>query len=115
MKKFLSAAVAVAAVAVIGGTTAFAVGTEGFGYLIGRERSTSRNELYSEAETLPEEEQDGFLAENGIGEEPYSEEAAAGYSFVTGQANGSQYENDGEDTEGYSYLVGQKRGSSYQR
>ena len=48
-----------------------------YSYLAGQQRSTSRNDLYAQAEQLPEEERDDFLAENGIGETPYSEEAAA--------------------------------------
>ena len=111
MKKFVSIMAALLAVAVLGCVTVFAADSEAFGYLTGQQRSAARNSVYAEAETLPEDEQDAFLAENGIGETPYSEEAAAGYSFVTGQANGSLYETDGADKTGYSYLAGQDSSS----
>lgn len=90
----------------------------GYSYLTGQQNSTNRNDLYTQAEQLPEDEQDAFLAENGIGETPYSEEVAASYSFVTGQQRGSSYRQS-DDTEctqdmsGYSYLTGQERGASY--
>ena len=109
MKKVLSVAAVVLAVVILGCVTVFATDNESFSYLKGQQRSSERANLYSEAETLPEDEQDAFLEENGIGETPYSEEAAANYSFVTGQANGSQYETaDGENNADYSYLEGQK-------
>ena len=93
--------------------TAFAAESDAFSYLIGRQRGASRNELYAQAEELPEEEQDAFLAENSIDDTPYSEEAAASYSYVTGQQVGSQYEDDTEDKTGYSYTTGQEVGASY--
>ena len=113
MKKVLSAIALILALLVLGGITVFAA--DSFGYLDGQARSAERNELYAEAETLPEDEQDAFLAENGIGEEQYSEEAAADYSYVAGQQNGAQYEDDSEDKTGYAYLDGQARGASYRR
>ncbi len=119
MKKKSIVITAVAAVFVLsaGCSTAFAAEYDAFGYLIGRQRSASRNELYAQAEELPEEEQDAFLAENGIGETPYSEEAAAAYSYVGGQQRGASYrqgDDDGTwDMSGYSYQTGQQRGSSY--
>ena len=109
MKKVLSVAAVILAVAVLGGVTVFAAGNEAFSYLKGQQRSSERINLYAEAETLPEDEQDAFLEENGVGETLYSEDAAASYSFVTGQATGSQYETaDDENNADYSYLTGQK-------
>lgn len=108
MKKVLSTLAVVLAAAVLGGATVYAVDSEAFGYLLGQQRSSARTDLYSEAETLPEDEREEFLAENGVGEEPYSEEAAANYSYVAGQANGSRYEDDGEEKTGYSYALGQE-------
>lgn len=120
MKKFVSIMAALLAVAVLGCVTVFAADSEAFGYLTGQQRSAARNSVYAEAETLPEDEQDAFLAENGIGETPYSEEAAANYGYVAGQSRGSSYRqgDDSErtqDTSGYGYLTGQQRGSSYQK
>ena len=113
MKKVLSVLAVAAAIVVLGCVTVFAVDSEAFGYLAGRQRSTARADLYAGAETLPEDEREEFLAENGIGEEPYSEEAAANYSYVGGQAVGSQYEDDTEDKTGYSYVTGQENGAAY--
>ena len=113
MKKILSIGAAVSAVAILCCTTAFAVDGD-FGYLKGKSRSSARADLYAAAEQLPEEDQDEYLAANGIGEEPYSEEAAANYSYVAGQKNGSQFEDDDADKSGYSYLLGKERGASYQ-
>ena len=121
MKKKRIVIIAVAAVFVLsaGCMTAFAAESDAFSYLIGRQHSTSRNELYAQAEELPEEEQDAFLAENGIGETPYSEEAAASYSYVTGQQRGASYRQGGDDgtwdMSGYSYQAGQQRGASYHK
>ena len=112
MKKVLSVLAVAAAIVVLGCVTVFAVDSEAFGYLAGRQRSTARADLYAGAETLPEDEREEFLAENGIGEEPYSEEAAANYSYVGGQAVGSQYEDDTEDKTGYSYVTGQEISST---
>lgn len=86
-----------------------------YSYLIGQQNSTNRNNLYAQAEELPEDERDAFLAENGIGETPWSEEAAASYSYVTGQKRGALYEDDTEEKTGYSYLTGQQRGDSYHK
>ena len=112
MKKVLSVLAVAAAIVVLGCVTVFAVDSEAFGYLAGRQRSTAHADLYAGAETLPEDEREEFLAENGIGEEPYSEEAAANYSYVGGQAVGSQYEDDTEDKTGYSYVTGQESSST---
>ena len=112
MKKILAIGAVVLAVAVVCCTTAFAV-DGGFSYLTGKSRSAARSELYANAEQLPEDERDEYLASYGIAEEPYSEEAAAGYSYVTGQQNGSQYENADEDDDGdYAYLQGQSRSAA---
>ena len=122
MKKrtVLVSAVAAALVLSVGGVTAFAAETDAYSYLAGRQRSTARNDLYAQAEQLPEEERDAFLAENGIGETPWSEEAAKSYSYVAGRQRGAAYRqsDDAErtqDTSGYSYLTGQQRGASYQK
>ncbi len=99
---------------------ASAAESDAFSYLTGQQRSTARNELYAQAAQLPEEEQDAFLAENGIGETPWSEEAAASYSYVAGRQRGASYRQDDDadstqDMSGYSYLTGQQRGSSYHK
>ena len=91
-----------------------------YSYLTGQKRSTSRNDLYAQAEQLPEDERDAFLAENGIGETPWSDEAAESYSYVGGQQRDASYrQNDDadstQDMSGYSYLTGQQRGSSYHK
>ena len=91
-----------------------------YSYLTGRQNSANRNDLYAQAEELPEDERDAFLAENGIGETPWSEEAAASYSYVGGQQRGASYRQDddadaSQDMSGYSYLAGQQRGSSYHK
>ena len=119
MKKVLSVLAVAAAIVVLGCVTVFAVDSEAFGYLAGRQRSTARADLYAGAETRPEDERDEFLAENGIGEEPYSEEAAANYSYVAGQSRGASYRRSddserAQDFSGYSFVAGQQRGSSYQ-
>ena len=90
------------------------VETSNYSYISGQKRSKERNDLYAQAEQLPEDERDAFLAGKGIGETPYSEEAATAYGYVTGQKIGSSYrKDDTENKNGYSYLDGQKRGSSY--
>ena len=112
-KTIVTTAVVAALVLSVGCVTAFAAESDGFSYLTGRQRSTSRNELYAQAAELPEDEQDAFLAENGIADTPYSEEEAASYSYLTGQQVGSLYEDDTEDKTGYSYTTGQEIGASY--
>lgn len=141
-KTIISFALAAALILSAGGVTAFAAesgaksytaGQEtdaantsetedesGYSYLKGRQRSVSRNELYAQAEQLPEEERDAFLAEHGIADTPYSEEAAAAYSYVSGQKRGAAYRQDddtdgNQDMSGYSYLTGRQRGASYQK
>ena len=111
-------AVVMALVLSVGSVTVFAAGSAGFSYLTGRQRSTSRNDLYAQAAELPEEERSAFLAENGIADTPYSEDAAASYSYVGGQQRGASYRQgedaDGtQDMSGYSYVAGQQRGASY--
>lgn len=91
-----------------------------YSYQTGQQRSADRNDLYAQAEQLPEDEQDAFLAENGVGETPYSADAAESYSYVAGQQRGASYRqsDDGErtqDTSGYGYLTGQERGASCHR
>lgn len=129
MKKRLIVTSAIVAALTLssGCVTAYAAGTasdtaasSGYSYLQGRQRSVSRNEIYAQAELLPEEEREAFLAENGISETPYSAEAAASYGYVTGQRRGASYRqsDDSEGTQdmsGYSFHVGQARGSSYQQ
>ena len=112
-KTIVTTAVVAALVLSVGCVTAFAAESDAFSYLTGRQRSTSRNDLYAQAEELPEDEQDAFLEENGIADTPWSEEAAASYSYVIGQQVGSQYEDDTEDGRAYSYLTGQQVGASY--
>lgn len=111
-KKIIVSVVAVLALAV-GGVTAFAAESGAFSYLTGRQRSVARGELYAQAAEMPEDEQKAFLAENGIADTPYSEEAAASYSYVTGQQVGALFEDDTEDKTGYSYTTGQENGASH--
>ena len=119
-RTIVTTAVASALILSLCGMTAFAAGPDAYSYLAGQQRSAARNELYAQAAELPEEERDAFLAENGIGETPWSEEAAAAYSYVSGRQRGASY-RQGDDTEraqdtsGYSYLTGQQRGSSYHK
>lgn len=119
-KTIVMSTVAAAFILANGCMTACAAEADAPSYLAGQQSSAARNRLYAQAEQLPEEERDAFLAENGIGETPYSEEAAASYSYVAGQKRGSSYRqsDDAErtqDTSGYGYLIGQKRGASYQQ
>ena len=111
-KTIVLSAVVTALVLSVGCVTAFAAESDAFSYLTGRQRSTSRNDLYAQAEELPEDEQDAFLEENGIADTPWSEEAAASYSYVIGQQVGSQYEDDTEDGSAYSYLTGQQNSAN---
>ena len=119
-KRIVLPAVAAALALSFGCVTAFAAGDEGFSYLAGRQRSAARNELYAQAAELPEDERDAFLAENGVGETPWSEDAAASYSYLAGQQRGASFRqdedaDDARDTSGYSYLAGQQRGGSYHK
>lgn len=133
-KTIILSAVAAAFVLSVGCVSAFAAGSDteaadgpseakdesAYSYLTGRQNSTTRNNLYTQAEELPEDEQDAFLAENGVGETPWSEEAAASYSYVGGRQRGASYRQDddgdsAQDMSGYSYLTGQQRGSSYHK
>ncbi len=120
-KKTIVTNAVVAALALsVGCMTTFAAESDAFSYLSGRQRSTERNEAYAQAAELPEGEQNAFLLENGIADTPYSEEAAASYSYVTGQQRSSSYRQDDDadgtqDMSGYSYLTGQQRGASYHK
>lgn len=103
-----------------GASDSVAADQSGYSYLAGRQRSVSRNDLYAQAEQLPEDEQDAFLAKYGIGETPYSEEAVASYGYVTGQKRGASYSQSDDsgstqDTSGYSFRAGQMRGASYHK
>ena len=90
-KPIITAAVAAALTLSVGCVTAFAAEPDGYNYLTGQQNSTNRNDLYAQAELLPEEERDAFLAEHGIGETPWSEDAAASYSYVSGRQRGASY------------------------
>lgn len=127
-KTIVTTAVVAALVLSVGCVTAFAAESDApeaedgsaYSYLTGHQNSTTRNDLYAQAEELPEDEQDAFLAENGIGETPWSEEAAASYSYVGGQQRGASYRHGDDadstlDMSGYSYLTGQQRGASYHK
>ena len=124
-KTIVTTAVVTALVLSVGCMTAFAAESDAYSYLSGQQNSSARNDLYAQAQELPEDEQDAFLAENGIGETPWSEEAAASYSYVSGQRRGASYrqDDDGQDNDedstqdmsGYSYLIGQQRGASYHK
>ena len=119
-KTIALSAVAAALALSVGSVTAFAAEADAFSYFNGRQRSILRNELYAQAEKLPEDERDAFLAENGIGETPWSEEAAASYSYVSGKQKGASYRqgddaDSAQDMSGYSYRTGQKRGNSYHK
>ncbi|MGM9616936.1 hypothetical protein [Butyricicoccus sp.] len=118
MKKKLAAAVVVMGTLLsFGSVIAFA--TENKSYLTGQQRSQNRNEVYAQAETMEsEEEREAFLNEQGIGETEWSEEAAASYSYITGQQRGASFRTDDDsdtDRSSYSYVTGQQRGSSYQK
>ena len=122
MKKkiIVTTAIAAALVLSVGCMTVFAAESDTYSYLTGQENSTTRNALYAQAQELPEDEQDAFLAENGIGETPWSKEAAASYSYIKGQQRGASYRQDDDadstqDMSGYSYLTGQQRGASYHK
>ena len=131
-KMIVLSAVAVALVLSVGCVSAFAAENDSdvtdapseaedetaYSYLTGQRNSTNRNDLYAQAEELPEDQRDAFLAENGIVETPWSEEAAASYSYVGGRQRGASYRqgddaDSTQDMSGYSYLTGQQRGSSY--
>lgn len=91
-----------------------------YSYITGQQRSTERNDLYAQAQELPKDEQDAFLAENGVGETEWSEDTAESYSYVAGQQRGASYRqsDDSErtqDTSDYGYLTGQQRGASYHK
>lgn len=97
----------------------FSAGESNYSYLAGRQRSSSRNELYAQAAAIEDEdERKAFLVENGIADTEYSAEAAAAYSYVSGRERGVSYRSS-DDTEqseaqsGYSFAVGRQRGSSY--
>lgn len=120
MKKrmVITSAAAAALILSVCCVNASAAESDAFSYLTGRQRSVMRNEVYAQAAQLPEEERDAFLAENGIGEIPYSEEAAASYSYIAGRQRGAAYRQSddterAQDTSGYSYITGQQRGSGY--
>lgn len=119
-KTVVMSAIAAAFVLSAGCMTVFAAESEEYGYLQGQQRSAERNDLYKYAEQLPSDERDAFLAENGIGEEPYSEEAAAAYSYVAGRQHGMTYRQSddterNQDTSGYSFRIGQERGAGYNK
>ena len=133
-KMIVLSAVAVALVLSVGCVSAFAAENDSdvtdapseaedetaYSYLTGQRNSTNRNDLYAQAEELPEDQRDAFLAENGIGETPWSEEAAASYSYVGGLQRGASYRqgddaDSTQDMSGYSYLTGQQRGASYHK
>ena len=116
-KALVLSAVVMALVLSVGGVTAFAAGSDGSSYLTGRQRSTERNEVYAQTAELPEDGRNAFLAENGIADTPYSEEAAASYSYVGGQQRGAFYRQDDDadgtqNMSGYSFRTGQQRGAS---
>ncbi len=119
-KTIVLSAVAASLALSLGCVTAFAAESDAYSYHTGQQNSANRNELYEKARELPENEQEAFLAENGIGETPWSEEAAASYSYVLGQQRGASYQQSGDadstqDMSGYSYLLGQQRGNSYHK
>lgn len=118
MKKRTVMTFAAAAALALSIGCAAAAETDSYSYLAGRQRSVGRNDLYAQAEQLPEDERDAFLAENGIGDTPYSEEAASSYSYVAGQQRGAAYGHDDEtgeapDLSGYSFYAGKARGAGY--
>ena len=127
-KRVTTFACAMAVMFSLGTVTAFAAETTSevpvtaYSYLAGQQRSQSRNNLYAQAaEIESEEERDAFLAENGINDTEWSEETAAGFSYVAGRQRGASYRSDDStDNENlnmgsYNYVTGQQRGSSYQR
>lgn len=62
-----------------------------YSYLTGQKRSQQRNNLYAQTEGMTDEERAAFLAGYGIADTPWSEEAAAGYSYMTGKQRGASY------------------------
>lgn len=128
-KRVAMIACAMAAVLSLGTVTAFAAETtseasetSSYSYLAGQQRSQSRNGLYAQAAEIDsEEEREAFLAENGVNDTEWSEEAAAGFSYVAGRQRGASYrsddttENAASDVGSYSYVTGQQRGSSYHK
>ena len=114
----------------LGTVTAFAAETTSeepatsytYSYLAGQQRSQSRNDLYAQASEIEsEEERDAFLAENGINDTEWSEEAAANFSYVAGWQRGASYrsddstDNENSNMSSYSYVTGQERGSGYHK
>ncbi|MGM9614375.1 MAG: hypothetical protein ACI3W7_02440 [Oscillospiraceae bacterium] len=127
-KRVAMLACAIAVMLSLGTVTAFAAETTGaepaasYSYLAGQQRSQSRNALYAQAaEIESEEERNAFLAENGINDTVWSEEAAANFSYAAGRLRGASYrsddstDNENSDMSSYNYVTGQQRGSSYQK
>ena len=112
-KKFL--ALGLAASLLMGmGMTAFAAesaGTSSYSFNAGKSAAAARVEAYKNADQIKDEaERKAYLESLGINEEAYSEEAAASYSWIAGQARGSQYADHdaSEDTSAYSFNTGKK-------
>ncbi|MGN0299215.1 MAG: hypothetical protein ACI4C1_08570 [Lachnospiraceae bacterium] len=119
-KKIVATAAVMVALLSLGSVTTFAA--ENYSYLTGQERSGNRIEVYAQAESFAtEEEAQVYLDSQGIGENEWSEEAAASYSFVKGQQRGMSFRTDdtddnaNSDMSSYSYVTGRQRGSSYQQ
>ena len=96
------------------GMTAFAAesaGTSSYSFNAGKSAAAARVEAYKNADQIKDEaERKAYLESLGINEEAYSEEAAASYSWIAGQARGSQYADHdaSEDTSAYSFNTGKK-------
>ncbi|MGN1073740.1 MAG: hypothetical protein ACI4QB_02005, partial [Eubacteriales bacterium] len=93
-----------------------------YSYLAGQNASVSRNEAYAQAQTIADEDaRSAFLAGLGIGDTPWSEEAAASFSYVAGRQRGASFRTDAAndntfaDMGSYAFAAGQQRGGSYRR
>ncbi|MGN0999525.1 MAG: hypothetical protein ACI4PO_08235 [Faecousia sp.] len=111
------AASALTAAMLLSAVTVTAFADESYSFTAGQQRSQSRNSIYAQAMQIEdEEERKAFLAEHGITDIQWSEEAAAAYSYVGGRLRGSMYQSDDNaDSSAYGYVTGQQRGSSYHR
>ena len=109
-KNFVMAAAALMVMA--SSMTAFAAemtDSASYSYLAGKNAAASRVQVYEEAMKIEnEEERAAYLKSFGLNEEAWSEENAANYSWISGQARGSQYADheESEDTGAYSFRTG---------
>ncbi|MGN1082350.1 MAG: hypothetical protein ACI4SJ_02300 [Candidatus Avispirillum sp.] len=93
-----------------------------YSFTAGQQRSRRRNELYAQASEIEsEEERNAFLAENGIADTEWSEEAAANFCYAAGRLRGASFrsddsnDNENSNMSSYNFVTGQQRGSGYQK